>query len=355
MSYTNGLDKPSDYFTTKLFTGNGGTQTISGLDFQPDFLWIKDRGSASSHYLCDAIRGSTKRLRSDTTAAEVTLTNAVTSFTSDGFAMGDHGAVNSDTSPYVAWSWKAGTSVSGNTGGSGTAKTYTGSVNTDAGFSIIRYIGNGTAGHTIPHHLNTTPTWFICRTISAAKEYDVYHHKLASSPESDYIVLNTTAAAAGATDAADKWNDTAPTSSVVTLGDSSQINTNDGTCIMYAFSEKQGYSKFGSYTGNGNADGTFIYTGFKPAFIIAKESSEARDWQLWDNKRLGYNASGGNKNLIPNKTDAEDTYADIDILSNGFKLRNSSAADNKVSQTYIYMAFAENPFVTSTGVPATAR
>ena len=355
MSYTNGLDKPSDYFTTKLFTGNGGTQTISGLDFQPDFLWIKDRGSASSHYLCDAIRGSTKRLRSDTTAAEVTLTNAVTSFTSDGFAMGDHGAVNSDTSPYVAWSWKAGTSVSGNTGGSGTAKTYTGSVNTDAGFSIIRYIGNGTAGHTIPHHLNTTPTWFICRTISAAKEYDVYHHKLASSPESDYIVLNTTAAAAGATDAADKWNDTAPTSSVVTLGDSSQINTNDGTCIMYAFSEKQGYSKFGAYTGNGNVDGSTIWCGFSPAFIMIKLTSGAgEDWKIYDDKRLGYNAA--NKSLAAN-TNAADSNSNIsiDILSSGFKNRNTSGALNSSGATYIYMAFAENPFVTSTGVPATAR
>ena len=355
MSYTNGLDKPSDYFTTKLFTGNGGTQTISGLDFQPDFLWIKDRGSASSHYLCDAIRGSTKRLRSDTTAAEVTLTNAVTSFTSDGFAMGDHGAVNSDTSPYVAWSWKAGTSVSGNTGGSGTAKTYTGSVNTDAGFSIIRYIGNGTAGHTIPHHLGTTPTWFICRTISAAKEWDVYHHKLASSPESDYIVLNTTAAAAGATDAADKWNDTAPTSSVVTLGDSSQINTNDGTCIMYAFSEKQGYSKFSSYIGNGNVNGSYIHLGFKPAWVMIKLTSGAgEDWKIYDDKRLGYNAA--NKSLAAN-TNAADSNSNIsiDILSNGFKNRNTSGALNSSGATYIYMAFAENPFVTSTGVPATAR
>ena len=355
MSYTNGLDKPSDYFTTKLFTGNGGTQTISGLDFQPDFLWIKDRGSASSHYLCDAIRGSTKRLRSDTTAAEVTLTNAVTSFTSDGFAMGDHGAVNSDTSPYVAWSWKAGTSVSGNTGGSGTAKTYTGSVNTDAGFSIIRYIGNGTAGHTIPHHLGTTPTWFICRTISAAKEWDVYHHKLASSPESDYIVLNTTAAAAGATDAADKWNDTAPTSSVVTLGDSSQINTNDGTCILYAFSEKQGYSKFSSYIGNGNVNGSYIHLGFKPAWVMIKLTSGAgEDWKIYDDKRLGYNAA--NKSLAAN-TNAADSNSNIsiDILSNGFKNRNTSGALNSSGATYIYMAFAENPFVTSTGVPATAR
>ena len=354
MAYTD-IDKPSDYFETKLYTGNGSTQSITGLDFQPNWLWIKDRGSASSHYLCDSVRGSTKRLRSDTTAAEVTLTNAVTSFTSDGFAMGDHGAVNSDTSPYVAWSWKAGTSVSGNTGGSGTAKTYTGSVNTDAGFSIIRYIGNGTAGHTIPHHLNTTPTWFICRTISAAKEWDVYHHKLASSPESDYIVLNTTAAAAGATDAADKWNDTAPTSSVVTLGDSSQINTNDGTCILYAFSEKQGYSKFSSYTGNGNADGTFVYTGFKPAFVMVKRTDSTNYWFMFDNKRSSSGSNPTDKELYANDNAAEDTSARFDFLSNGFKNRISSAGSNASGGTYIYMAFASNPFTTSTGVPATAR
>ena len=358
MSYTNGLDKPSDYFETKLYTGNGSTQSITGLDFQPNMNWIKTRTrSGYNHCLVDSVRGVTKVLRPNLAYAEDTYTDALTSFNSDGFSLGadNNGEQNKNGDSYVSWNWKAGTSVSGNTGGSGTAKTYTGSVNTDAGFSIIRYIGNGTAGHTIPHHLGTTPTWFICRTISAAKEWDVYHHKLASSPESDYIVLNTTAAAAGATDAADKWNDTAPTSSVVTLGDSSQINTNDGTCIMYAFSEKQGYSKFGSYTGNGNADGAFVYTGFKPAYVMIKLTSGAgEDWKIYDDKRLGYNAA--NKSLAANTNVADsNSNISIDILSSGFKNRNTSGALNSSGATYIFMAFASNPFVTSTGVPATAR
>jgi hypothetical protein len=363
MAYTD-IDKPSDYFETLLSTGDGGSQTFTGLDFQPDFVWSKRR-ETHVHQLYDSVRtaGSGKALQSDSDAAEGGdggTYGYLSSFTSDGFAStagsSNNNYFNASGGTYVFWNWKAGTSVSGNTGGSGTAKTYTGSVNTDAGFSIIRYIGNGTAGHTIPHHLGTTPTWFIARTISAAKEWDVYHHKLASSPESDYIVLNTTAAAAGAT----KWNDTAPTSSVVTLGDSSQINTNDGTCILYAFSEKQGYSKFGSYTGNGNADGTFVYTGFKPAWVMFKKSSATGNWFMMNNKMFpanGINASGGDqKYLFANTSnDEQGGYGQTDILSNGFKLRGSDGDLNGSGVTYIYMAFAENPFVTSTGVPATAR
>ena len=353
MAYTT-IDKPSDYFETVLYTGNGGTQSITSLDFAPNWVWIKSRSTVRNNVLNDTVRGATKNLFSNTTGAEATDTGTLTSFNSDGFTLSDNAKVNENGTTFASWNWKAGTSVSGSTGGSGTAKTYTGSVNTDAGFSIIRYIGNGTAGHTIPHHLGTTPTWFIARTISAAKEWDVYHHKLASSPESDYIVLNTTAAAAGATDAADKWNDTAPTSSVVTLGDSSQINTNDGTCILYAFSEKQGYSKFGSYTGNGNADGTFIYTGFKPAWLMIKKSSATEEWYMYDNKRTPFNEIA--KGLAANLSGAEfDTGATIDFLSNGFKNTGTNTGTNASGATYIYMAFASNPFVTSTGVPATAR
>ena len=353
MAYTD-IDKPSDYFNTKLYTGNAGGQAISGIGFQPDFLWIKARSDAYQHSLRDVIRGSTKTLRSNGTNAEATQSDSVTSFDSDGFTLGADSSsfVNQNSSTYVSWNWKAGTSVSGNTGGSGTAKTYTGSVNTDAGFSIIKYTGNGTSGHTIPHHLGTTPALVIARTISVAKDWNVYHHKNTSAPETDVLVLNTTAATA---DDLGVWNDTAPTSSVVTLGDSSQLNTNDGTCIMYAFSEKQGYSKFSSYIGNGNVNGSYIHLGFKPAWVMIKLTSGAgEDWKIYDDKRLGYNAA--NKSLAAN-TNAADSNSNIsiDILSNGFKNRNTSGALNSSGATYIYMAFAENPFVTSTGVPATAR
>jgi len=353
MAYTD-IDKPSDYFNTKLYTGNAGGQAISGIGFQPDFLWIKARSDAYQHSLRDVIRGSTKTLRSNGTNAEATQSDSVTSFDSDGFTLGADSSsfVNQNSSTYASWNWKAGTSVSGNTGGSGTAKTYTGSVNTDAGFSIIKYTGNGTSGHTIPHHLGTTPALVIARTISVAKDWNVYHHKNTSAPETDVLVLNTTAATA---DDLGVWNDTAPTSSVVTLGDSSQLNTNDGTCIMYAFSEKQGYSKFSSYIGNGNVNGSYIHLGFKPAWVMIKLTSGAgEDWKIYDDKRLGYNAA--NKSLAAN-TNAADSNSNIsiDILSNGFKNRNTSGALNSSGATYIYMAFAENPFVTSTGVPATAR
>ena len=351
MAYTD-IDKPSDYFNTLLYTGNGASShAISGVGFQPDWTWNKNRSSAVNHALTDSVRGAPKRLMSQSNEAEINQTTGLLSFNSDGFTVGSDSGYNGNGNSMVSWNWKAGTSVSGNTGGNGTAKTYTGSVNTDAGFSIIRYIGNGTAGHTIPHHLGTTPAWIICRTISAAKEWDVYHHKLSSSPESDYIVLNTTAAAAGATDAADKWNDTAPTSSVVTLGDSSQINTNDGTCIMYAFAEKKGYSKFGSYTGGGS-NFPFIYTGFKPAFVIVKKTNTTGHWQIVDNKRPTYNPQNY---LRANLSDAENTNIPFDILSNGFKARSTDGSYNGSGNNYIYMAFAENPFVTSTGVPATAR
>ena len=350
MAYTD-IDKPSDYFNTKLYTGTGATHNITGVGFQPDWVWIKERNSAVSHHLYDSVRGATKRLESDNTDAETTAGTFLTSFDSDGFTLGSNGGLNGSSDTYVAWNWKAGTSVSGNTGGSGTAKTYTGSVNTDAGFSIIRYIGNSTSGHTIPHHLGTTPALVIARTISVAKDWNVYHHKNTSAPETDVLVLNTTAATA---DDLGVWNDTAPTSSVVTLGDSSQLNTNDGTCIMYAFSERKGYSKFSSYTGNGNADGTFVYTGFRPAWVLCKTSSiNGEDWIVSDNKRNLFNET--TTALFPNSASGDQSSNSIDMLSNGFKMRTTGTYRNQSGVTYIYMAFAEAPLVNSNGVPNNAR
>jgi len=351
MAYTD-IDDPSDYFETKLYTGTGSEQSIT-MDFAPNWVWLKRRDATGSNRLFDSVRGATKEIYTDGTNAEATEAQTLKSFNSNGFTLGTEGATNGSSRTFATWNWKAGTSVSGNTGGSGTAKTYTGSVNTDAGFSIIRYIGNGSAGHTIPHHLGTTPAWVIARTISAEKEWDVYHHKNTSSPETDYLVLNTTAATS---DSNDKWNDTAPTSSVVTLGDSSQLNTNDGTCIMYAFAEKKGYSKFGSYIGNGNAgDNAFVYTGFKVGWVLIKRSSSAGEgWFIFDSTR-----SPANLNVNELRADvatAETTGSHyIDFLSNGFKPKTAGAGIGRSGDTYIYMAFASNPFVTSTGVPATAR
>ena len=351
MAYT-GIDDSSAFFQCTLYTGNGSNRSITNTghsDLQPDLTWLKARSESEYNFLYDVVRGATKGVSSDLTAAEATYNDGLTAFGSDGFSLGTSNGINRNGTTYVSWNWKAGTSVSGNTTGSGSAKAYTGSVSTTAGFSIIRYLGNGSAGHTIPHHLGTTPAWVIARTISAEKDWCVYHHKNTSAPGTDLLVLNTTAAT---TDTNDRWNDTAPTSSVVTLGDSSQLNTNDGTCIMYAFAEKQGFSKFGSYTGNGNANGTFIYTGFKPAMVIFKQTSGGNHWYMFDNKRNPFNPK--NIMLKADTNGAESTDLQVDFLSNGIKYVTNDH-NNSNGQTYVYMAFAENPFVTSTGIPGTAQ
>ena len=352
MSYTNGLDDPSAYFQTTLYSGTGGSHSITNTgnsDLQPDWVWVKSRSFAADHELFDSVRGAGKALISNGNYAE-SSGRGVNSFDSDGFSIVNaQAATNTSGQTYTAWQWKAGTSFTNDASATGIGSIDSaGSVNTDAGFSICSFTGTGGNG-TVKHGLSTVPKMIIFKNRPQAEGWIVYHQAISNT---HFLTLNTTGVAV---DNATMFNDTSPTSSVFSVGSNHGTNGPSHAMIAYCFADVKGYSKFGSYTGNGNADGTFVYTGFKPAFVIAKESSEARDWQLWDNKRLGYNASGGNKNLIPNKTDAEDTYADIDILSNGFKLRNLSAAANKVSQTYIYMAFAENPFVTSTGVPATAR
>ena len=358
MAYTD-IDDPTAYFQTKIYTGDGNDNRSITFDgnsnLAVNFLWFKNRGATAWHNLYDSVRGANKALASNATNAEESRSDTLDSFNSNGFTVGNDTSQNPDGlntnangNTYVTWGWKAGTSFTNDASATGIGSIDSaGSVNNDAGFSIVSWTGTGSAG-TIKHGLNSVPSMIIIKNRSSAYDWTVGHNSLGWT---NVVFLNLTTASQGDT----QFNNTAPTSSVFSIGTPLMANKSGDSIIAYCFAEKQGYSKFSSYIGNGNADGTFVYTGFKPAFVIAKESSEARDWQLWDNKRLGYNASGGNKNLIPNKTDAEDTYADIDILSNGFKLRNNSAADNKVSQTYIYMAFAENPFTTSTGVPATAR
>jgi len=360
MAYTT-IDKPSDYFETLLSTGDGGSQTFTGLDFQPDWVWSKRR-ETHIHQLYDSVRGAGagKAIATNNDAIEGgdgATYGYLSSFTSNGFVSttgsSNNNYFNADGATYVFWNWKAGTSVSGNTSGSGTAKAYTGSVNTDAGFSIIRHLGNDTAGHTIPHHLGAVPKMIIGHGVSGsdATSWTVYHHTLGNTHT---ISLNETGAAVDSA----VWNDTTPTSSVISLGSSGNVNDDDDAFILYSFAEKKGYSKFGSYVGNGNADGPFFYTGFKPAFIIQKRSDATHDWQLHDNKRGQYFPGNVVNNRIqPNSNNAEGTGDDIgyDFLSNGFKTRTSNANYNANNSVYIYMAFAENPFVTSTGVPATAK
>ena len=355
MAYTT-INKSSDYFETLLSTGDGGSQTFTGLDFQPDFVWSKRR-QTHAHQLYDSVRtaGSGKALQSESIATEGGdggTYGYLSSFTSDGFAStagsSNNNYFNASGGTYAFWNWKAGTAVSGNTGGSGTAKTYTGSVNTTSGFSIIKYTGNQTAGHTIPHHLGVAPSMILTKLISGdTSGWYAYHKSLGNTGN---IFLNTTAAVSNS---GAWWNSTTPTSSVFTLGDQTGNNSNSNPLIAYCFAEKQGYSKFGSYTGNGNADGTFIYTGFKPAFLIIKKTNAAKNWFLHDNKRLGYNPSNGYVN--PNSNAAEYAGTDLDMVSNGFKMRSTGGGHNESGHTYIYMAFAEAPLVGTNNVPCTAR
>jgi len=347
MAYSS-IIKPSTFMNPKIYTGNGGTNAQTGVGFKPDLTWIKNRNaSGEGHHWYDIIRGVTKRIRSDTTAAETTVSTGLTAFGTDGFTVGSTAGVNGNGNKIVSWNWKAGTSVSGNSGGSGTAKSYTGSVSTASGFSIIKYIGNGSSGHTIPHHLGAIPQWVVIKELPNASDWMGYHQVLGNTKTIKLNEPDTPVTGSG------YWNNTTPTSSVVTLGSSGEINQNDTNYIMYAFSEKQGYSKFASYKGNSNANGTFIYTGFKPAFFMAKASGRSENWYIFDNKRDGFNDTNEQLYADTNGTESGTDY--IDILSNGIKFRYNSVGLNGSGENYIYIAFAENPFVASNFNAATAR
>ena len=345
------INKPNLYFNTKLYTGNGSTQSISGIGFQPDWTWIKNRSTAGEgHHLYDAVRGVTKRLRSDTTAAESTASTGLTTFGTDGFTVGSNDGCNKNGVGIVSWNWKAGTGQgSSNTDGS-TNTTYT-SVNTTAGFSISQYTGTSSAA-TIGHGLGAVPAMIIVKNLSSgSRKWVVWHKNLSANTK--YLSLNETAAEA--TDTA-TWNNTAPTSTVFSSAGSGEVNQNGENFIAYCFAEKKGFSKFGTYTGNGNVDGPMIYSGFKPAWGIFKRTNSTGNWIIMDNKRSPFNEM--QKNLFANTNDVEDSstsYNDFDFVSNGVKIREDNNDINASGSTYIYMLFAENPIVGTNNIPATAR
>ena len=343
MAYTT-INKSTDYFNTKLYTGNGGTNAITGVGHQPDWNWIKCRSHADSSQIFDVLR-TTYALRSDGTNAEA-VGNGWTSLDSDGFTLnGDSsgGNVNNSGRTYASWNWKAGGAGSANTDGS--INTTATSVNTTAGFSISKYTGTG-SNATVGHGLGSVPKMIIVKRTNATDVWRVYHGSIGATK---HLVLNTTAAEATGSNV---WNDTAPTSSVFSISTDSAVNASGATYVAYCFAEKTGYSKFGSYTGNGNADGTFIYTGFKPAFLIIKKTNATKNWFLHDDKRLGYNPS--NSYVNPNLSAVEYAGTDLDIVSNGFKMRSTGGGHNENSHTYIYMAIGQS-LVGSNNVPCTAR
>tara|TARA_R100000654_G_scaffold6429_2_gene16858 strand:+ start:665 stop:2047 length:1383 start_codon:yes stop_codon:yes gene_type:complete len=460
MAYTT-IDDPTIYFNTVTYAGDGtADRSITGVGFQPDWVWIKNRSSASDHVLFDAIRGVKVAINSNDASADDTISNSLTAFNTDGFSVSGNSSTNTSSANYVGWSWLAGgtapaitytvkvVSDSGNkyrfddfgtsavtldlqeggtytfdqsdssnsghplrfsttsdgshgggseyttgvtttgTPGSAGAKTvitvaasaptlyyyctqhsgmggqantnslfgssnFLGSIQSNVsagstqGFSVVSYSGNGTSGATVGHGLGVVPKMIIAKRRDSSRNWTIYHQ---GTGNTHGLTLNTTDANV---DSDSYWNDTTPSSTVFTLGNGSNVNNGSGTYIAYCFSEKKGYSKFGSYTGNGSAEGTFVYTGFKPAWLLIKSSSSSNSWYLFDNKREGFNVL--NDYLSPNTNDAEITNVRLDLVSNGFKLVTSNTGWNGSGTTFIYMAFAESPFVNSNGVPTNAR
>ena len=350
MAYTT-IDNPELYFQIVTYTGDGNTGrsiTLPGdTDMQPDLVWLKSRGEAEHHQLTDSVRGVNKQLYSHLAYGEATETDRITAFNSDGFTIEDDVIVNKDTVAFVAWCWKAGGSGSSNEDGS--INTTATSANADAGFSIVSWTGSD-ANATIGHGLSSAPEFITIKNRTDTSSWLTY---LTTIGAGNFLRLNeTNASASGST----PFNDTASTSSVFSVGANNDTNGSSDSMIAYCFSSVQGFSKVGSYTGNGDDDGAFIYTGFKPAWVLTKQTNSTNHWHIHDNKRNSFNVVG--KNLKADANNVEEDPAggenSRDFLSNGFKFRDADH-NNGDGVPYIYMAFAEAPFVNSNGVPCNAR
>ena len=341
------------YFQPTLYTGDGSVRNIDqtgNSTFQPDMVWIKNRSQADNHMLIDAARGVTKQMHSDSTAVETIDANGLKSFDSNGFGLGSGAnGYNDNTETFVAWQWKAGTGA-GSSNIAGSINTTTTTVNTTAGISVGTYTGTG-SNATIGHGLGVVPEMIIVKERSDdVGSWHVYHGANTTAPETDYLLLDTTAATV---DAATTWNDTAPTSTVFSIGTNDDVNGSTDTYVYYAFAEIEGFSKFSSYLGNGNTNGTVIYIGFKPSFVMIKKTSGTGSWVMYDSQRSPYNEI--DDQLLANTTAAETTGSEeIDFLSNGFKIRTTDSDVNTSSGNYIFAAFAEYPFGGDGATPATA-
>jgi hypothetical protein len=325
----------SEYFNTVLYTGNAGTQSITGVGFNPDFIWAKNRASSSYHHeLYDTVRGDNKRIFSSQTDVEAT---GYLQFISDGFSLTAGGGINANTNNHVAWNWKAGGTAVSNTAGSITSSV---SANTTTGFSIVSYTGTG-ANATVGHGLSTAPSFVILKGRNEARQWIIGSDALTDWTK--YLLFTT----ASEGTASDVWNSTAPTSSVLSVGTNINSNKLNVNYIAYCFANIEGYSKVGSYTGNSSADGTFVYTGFRPAFILAKKYTGSDNWFIHDNKRVdrGVNSNAIDDYLRPDLANGEgDDGESVDFLSNGFKWRINSGLRNQSGESYIYLAIAETPF-----------
>lgn len=344
MAYTT-INKSTDYFNTVTWTGTSdATTSVTGVGFQPDWVWVKNRDVADDHMLFDAVRGVTKRLFSNSTGAEGTDAQTLTSFDSDGFTTGNSRATGGDAgNGMVAWNWKANGAGSSNSDGSITSTV---SANTTAGFSIVKYTGTG-SNATIGHGLGVVPKMVIVKRLSNVENWTAYNESIGNTKYLDFDARTQATTY-------NMWQNTDPTSSVFYITTHNRLNASGDDYIAYCFADKTGYSKFGSYTGNGNADGTFVYTGFKPAFVIIRRTDDpsGRDWFILDNKRNTENPV--DKNIHTNDSNTESTSERCDFLSNGFKLTTSSGGSNASGANIIYMAFGQS-LVGSNNVPCTAR
>lgn len=362
MAYSN-IDKPSSYFNTIIYTGDGASpRTLTGVGFQPDLVYIRNRDQAGSWAWYDAVRGTgaSKNFSTDSANAEGSGGDAtgygyLSAFNTDGFSVTTgtvaYNIVNQSTIKYSAWNWKANGTGSSNT--SGTISS-TVSANTTSGFSVASWTGNGSSSATVGHGLGVTPSLIINKSRSTSSAWFVYHKGLSAN---NFLYLNYNDAQYAISGTGGGALSTSPTSSTFgfTAGTSSvnNVNTNGTTYVTYCFADIKGFSKYGSYTGNGSTDGTFVYTGFKPAMILVKNISSVVSWTINDNKRNTFNPV--EKFAYPDLNYAEGTNLNIDYLSNGFKVRATSTLANTSGNTYIYACFAENPFVSSKGIPTTAR
>ena len=336
--------QPSDFFNPKLYTGTGAELAITGVGFQPDLIWNKERSGTEGQNWTDSVRGATKYIMSNNTDGESTNVQSVKSFDSDGFTLGTFDGMNTNTETYVSWNWKMGT-TSGLSGGTITPSSY--SISTTARQSIIAYTGTGAVA-TVPHGLGVKPDLIITKQYNTGRNWSSYWTPLTAE---EYLIPNTTAAAAAGSTF---WAQTEPTSTVFSVGSADETN-GTGTMVAYCFANTTGYSKFGSYIGNGNADGTFIYTGFRPAYILVKRNEAAYNWGLQDTARDTYNPADKTLNADDAASVQTGSGQYIDYLSNGFKMRNSSSWWNGNGAEFIYAAFAEFPIVSSNDVPTVAR
>ena len=347
MPYTT-INKSSDYFNTKIYTGNESAgHAITGVGFKPDFTWFKNRGATDSHSMYDIVRGVTKQIEADTNGGETTESTGLASFDTDGFTVGTRTASNSNNMSICSWNWLAGGSQ-GSANNDGSINTTYTSANTTAGISIIKYNGNGSNGATIGHGLGVAPTFVMIKRTDTTSNWIVATHANAFG-FGRFTYLNT----ADATQTnSGPFNDTAPSSSVITLGTWNDVNNSSGTYICYAFAEKKGFSKFGSYHAY-TANTPFIYTGFKPAFTLIRGQSTT-NWNMYDNRRFGIN--GKDAPLFADLNNAESSdYDRIDYLCNGFKINTTNVQLCNNNTPHFYMAFAEAPLVGSNNIAATAR